>query len=715
MLGVRRLRSFRYPRCRAALLLLVSLSFTPFDSHAAEVDFAHDIQPILVKHCHRCHGAEHREGGLRLDLRRLALQGGDSGDTIVPRSSAKSGLIARISSKDDDERMPPEGPPLSEKQIELLRAWIDQGANWPDTLAGKDADLEHWSFHPIKKPAIPTVRDSAWITNAIDAFVLARLEREKVAPSPEADRYTLLRRLSLDLIGLPPTPEEVHEFAEDDRPEAYVELVERLLASPHFGERWGRHWLDLARYADSDGYENDNPRPNAWRFRDWVVEAINCDQPFDQFTIEQLAGDLLDKPQTEQLVATGFHRNTLHNGAGGADKEEFRTKAVKDRADTTGSVWLGLTFNCCQCHSHKYDPISHREYYGLYAFFNNADDASVKLTGGEASILRPAKRESRIHLRGNFLTPGAETRPHTPAFLPPLSSRGETPDRLDLARWLVDPANPLAARVQANHFWQHLFGSGLVSTPENFGRKGQPPVQRELLDWLACELRESGWSRKSLIRTIVMSATYRQGSTFRPELAERDPSNSLLASQNRRPLEGEIVRDAALAASGLLQGEIGGPSIQPPLPKGLAVLGELKNERFQEARGDRHRRGLYINVQRTFQYPMLATFDAPDGNQPCLRRDRSTTPMQALTLLNDPAFIECAQALGQRLMQHSADRDERLRHAFLVCLGRPARERELNVLHELVAEQEKQGLKEPAVWSGVARTLLNLEEFITRE
>ena len=705
------------------------------------VDFARDIQPLLAKRCQRCHGTEKHEGGLRLDLRRTALQGGDSGDTIVPGSSAKSRLIARVSEKGNDDRMPPDGDPLTEPQIQLLRAWIDQGAAWPDALAGKDTAAEHWSFQPIKRPAVPNLKSQISnlkfqnsnrkpqgsnpkseisnlkfeIHNPIDAFILARLEKEGITPTPEADRFTLLRRLSLDLTGLPPTPEEVQQFVDDIRPEAYAEVVDRLLASEHFGERWGRHWLDLARYADSDGYENDNARPNAWRFRDWVVQSINRDQPFDQFTIEQLAGDLLPDAQIEQLVATGFHRNTLHNSAGGADKEEFRSKAVKDRADTTGGVWLGLTLNCCQCHSHKYDPIAHREYYSFYAFFNNADDASVKVSGGEASILRPARRITQVHLRGNFLSPGVEVQPQTPAFLPALRSRGELPDRLDLARWIVDPQHPLTARVQVNHFWQHLFGTGLVATPENFGRNGQRPTHPELLDWLAAEFIDMKWSRKALIRTIVMSATDRQASTYRPELAERDPANTLWARQNRQPLEAEIVRDSALAVSGLLRPELGGPSIQPVLPKGLAVLGELKNERFQEQRGDRHRRGLYIHMQRTFQYPMLAAFDAPDGNQPCPRRDRSNTPIQALTLLNDPAFVECSQALGQRLMKVSGDREHRLRQAFSLCLGRAASDAELTVLRELLTELERQKQKEEAVWAGVARAVMNLDEFVTRE
>ena len=678
------------------------------------VDFAREIQPLLQERCFSCHGAKKQEAGLRLDLRRRAYLGGDGGPAIVPGSSETSELILRITTEDETQRMPPDDEPLSPEEIALLRRWINQKATWPDALAGKESFDDHWSFRGITRPEVPKVADSKWVRNPIDAFVLAKLEREKIAPSPEADRRTLARRLSLDLLGLPPSPKDVDAFVHDQSPDAYEQFVDRLLASKHFGERWAKHWLDLATFAESDGYENDKPRPNAWRYRDWVIDAINKDLPFDQFTIEQIAGDLLPDSRPDQRVAAGLHRNTLYNSAGGADQEEFRTKAVKERTATTGVVWMGLTLNCCECHTHKYDPIAHREYYQLYAFFNNADDANE----GDAATFKVAARTTRIHKRGSFLDLGPTVEPGTPSFLPPLVARGAQADRLDLARWIVSAENPLTARVAANHIWQHLFGVGLVPTPENYGRKGEAPQQAELLDWLASEFRTTSgvaWSRKQLIRLIVTSATYRQTSAIRPELATIDPDNRLLSRQNRYRIEGELVRDLSLSICGLLDPTVGGASVQPPLPKGLGQLAELKNENFKEANGNPHRRGLYVHMQRTFPFPMLAAFDAPDGNQCIVVRDRSTTPMQALTLLNEPTIDECARVLGKRLMSATQEQRGRLLTGFELCLSRQPTDAEFAVLQGLVERQLKSGAKEEAVWYGVARTLINLDEFITRE
>ena len=609
---------------------------------------------------------------------------------------------------------------------------------------------DHWAFRPVARPGVPQVKRTDWVRNPVDAFVLARLEREGMEPSPEADRRTLVRRLHLDLVGLPPSPQEVESFVTDQSPDSYEKVVDRLLASPHFGERWGRHWLDLARYADSDGYENDKPRPHAWRYRDWVIDAINRDVPYDQFTVEQLAGDLLPGATVEQKVATGFHRNTLHNSASGADVEEFRTKAIKDRANTTGTVWLGLTVACAQCHTHKYDPISHREYYSLYAFFNETGNDNMNHpAGGEAPVIKAEARETAVHLRGDFLQPGSKVEPATPAFLPPLRPRGARPDRLDLARWIAAADHPLTARVAVNHVWQHLFGKPLVPTPENFGTNGEKPTHPELLDWLASEFARPtespgpgpAWSRKRLIRLILTSAVYRQASAHRPGLAERDPGNSLLARQNRFRVEAEVVRDLPLSVAGLLDLRTGGPSVQPPLPTGLSKLAELKNETFVETsanRADRYRRGVYVNVQRTFPYPTLQAFDVTDGNETCPRRDRSNTPMQALTLLNDPVFFECAQTLGRRLIREAPGADDaaRIRHGWQLCLGRPPGEEELATMRELLehhrevfgkdepaakamigeaAVPEGAGAVEVASWIGVARTLLNVEEFYARE
>jgi mono/diheme cytochrome c family protein len=682
----------------------------------ASVDFARDVQPIFARHCYECHGPKHQEGGLRLDLRARALAGGDAGK-VIAADSASSALIKRVTSSDRDERMPPEGERLTPDQIATLRRWIDGGANWPDAAAGEVPGSRHWSFQPIRRPQLPErasrrkpEESSHW--NAIDAFVVARLEQEGIAPSPEANRSTLIRRLSLDLLGLLPSEEEVATFVADDHSLAYERLVDRMLASPRFGERWARHWLDLARYGDSHGYENDSARPNAYRYRDWVIEAINSDLPFDQFTIEQLAGDLLPQATPTQKIAAGFHRHTLTHNSSENAKEEYRVVAVKDRTDTTGVVWLGLTIGCAQCHSHKFDPITQREYYGLYSFFSNADERDE----GEISTFAPASRTNYVHLRGDFQRPGAQVTPHTPSFLPPLSSRSEMPDRLDLARWLIDERNPLMARVAVNHAWQHLFGEGLVATPEDFGAKGEPPSHPELLDWLASEFRRDGWSRKELLREIVTSQTYRRSSFMRDDLATKDPRNVLLARQNRFRVEAEIVRDLALQASGLLNGKLGGSSIQPPLPAGVAKL-PISNERLMgvTAGPDRYRRGLYINAQRTYPHPLLATFDGNDSNQTCPRRDRSTTPLQALALLNDPTFVECAQSLGRSLAVAKVDDNNRLQRLFTACLSRQPTDTELSVLREQLVRQRGHSKDEAVVWSGLATVVLNLEEFITRE
>jgi mono/diheme cytochrome c family protein len=683
-------------------------------------DFAAKVQPLLASRCFSCHGSDAQEGGLRLDIRRLALAGGDSATAIHPGSSERSALIARVVSDDPKNRMPFDDEPLSPDQIQLLRTWIDAGAPWPDELAGHEAAPNHWSFQPIVRPKPPIVEPSSCARTPIDHFVLLQLRQAGLEPSPEAVRRTLIRRLSLDLIGLPPSPEDVQAFVIDPSPDTYERLVDRLLASPHFGERWGKHWLDLARFAESDGYENDGHRPHAWRYRDWVIEAINRDMPFDRFTVSQLAGDLLDDATPQDRVATAFHRNTLHNSAGGADAEEFRTKAVKDRTGVTAAVWMGLTWNCAECHTHKYDPIAQREYYGLYAFFNNADHDQVE----DVPIIKKADRVTNVQVRGNFLELAAVVEPGVPSFLPELKPRQEKADRLDLARWLVSPAHPLTARVAVNHIWQHLFGSGLVPTPENFGRRGESPSHPELLDWLAAEFaglpgddepHAIPWSRKSLIRLIVCSSVYRQASVRPEHPPATDPDNRLLWRQNRFRIEAETIRDVALATSGLLNRDVGGPSIQPVLPTGLQQLSELKNERFQEASGSPYRRGLYVHMQRTFPYPMFGTFDGPDGNTCIMQRDRSTTPLQALTLLNDPALDESAKAMGQRLINISNDPLRRIDLGFELCLARPPEESERTIIAELIGQMRVAGLDEESIWRGVARTLLNLDETITRE
>jgi mono/diheme cytochrome c family protein len=703
--------------------ILAAIAALAWDSSAAAqdkvpaakaIDFRNDIQPLLVERCVRCHGPKKQEGGLRLDVRLRALQGGDTALAIDVSRPEQSEILKRITTHDEERRMPPTGEPLTPQQISLLRAWIAERAPWPDALAGNESHEAHWAFLPVKRPEVTRVQNPQAARSPIDVFVLQRLEAKKFGFAPEADRRVLIRRLSFDLIGLPPSYEETRNFVEDRDPAAYEKLVDRLLASKHFGERWGRHWLDLARFAESDGYENDNIRNTAWRFRDWVVNAVNADMPYDQFTLEQLAGDLLPKASATQVAATGFHRNTLYNSAASADKEEFRVRAVKDRSETTAVVWMGLTLGCAQCHTHKYDPISQREYYQLYAFFNNTDHQDVALPDGPAPALRETKRVSHVQKRGNFLDKGAEVKPQTPTFLPVLKARETQPDRLDLARWLASADHPLTARVEINRIWQHLFGQGLVATPENFGRNGAAPSHPQLLDWLASEFVRLKWSRKAMIKSIVLSRAYQQSSKHRADAADIDPDNRLLARQNRFRVEAEIVRDVVLDIAGLLDRKLGGPSVVPPFPDGLLDQ-KVTAESLKMPTKNHHRRGIYIHVQRTLQYPMLAAFDGADGNQPCTRRDRSTTPMQALTLLNDPVMTEAARALGQALRKEATTRDDRLRLASERCLGRVPTEKELAVLGQLVARQQEAGASDEAVWIGVARTLLNVDETVTRE
>ncbi|NUM99536.1 MAG: DUF1549 domain-containing protein [Bryobacteraceae bacterium] len=806
--------------------------------------FESAVKPVLRANCWACHSARNRISGLALDSRDAVLAGGNRGPAVRPGQSAASLLMAAVR-HEGAVKMPPTTR-LKEEQVEVLRAWIDAGVPWSSTPA-KIRAAGHWAFQPVRRPAVPEVRNSAWTRNAIDRFIAARLEKEGLPPSPEADKYTLLRRVSLDLTGLPPSPAEVDAFLADRSPDAYERVVDQLLASPHFGERWGRHWLDLARYADSDGYNIDSPRP-MWKYRDWVINALNRDMPFDQFVIEQIAGDLLPHPTADQLIATGFHRNTLLNLEGGIDFEQYRVEAVADRTDTTGVVFLGLTVGCARCHDHKYDPVSQRDFYRLYAFFNNIDEMTngrdrsraqepvlefptcdqsiqretirtqIALLEGElasyqaaldskfanwekevrahppekmppellsavkrditgrteierdelmrffheqdlgwkerrasiaalrrrepkvdaALILRelPSPRESYIHLGGDFLRKGEAVEPGTPQVLPQLPSAGRA-TRLDLARWLVSKQNPLTSRVMVNRVWQRYFGRGLVATENDFGTQGAKPAYPDLLDRLASEFMDSGWKLKALHRAIVTSATYRQASANRPELAQRDPENSLVARQNRLRLEAEIIRDAALAASGLLSRKIGGPSAYPPLPEGAMGVTQVNREWPVSKGEDRYRRGMYTFFWRSAPHPALMAFDAPDATAACTRRNRSNTPLQSLTTLNNEAFFEAARHLGRRIVKESTAEDTaRVEHAFRLALARPPSPGERDRLIAFVQTEQRYfeaneteaadlaadpGMGRPrdlapiAAWISASRALLNLDEFLTRE
>jgi hypothetical protein len=729
------------------------------------VDYARDVQPVLARACAGCHGPQKQRAGLRLDTPAGLRAGGDSGPPVVPGDSAASRLYRAITGADGVAAMPPKGPRLAAAEVVRFKAWIDQGAKFPGEDAGAAAGPKaaHWSFQPVKRPEVPAVRHPGpAVRNPIDAFILARLEKEGVEPSPEADRATLLRRLALDLTGLPPTPEETDAFLADRRPDAYERQVDRLLASPHYGERWARHWLDLARYADSNGYSIDSPR-TIWPYRDWVINALNRDLPYDRFTVEQLAGDLLPNATQEQKVATGFHRNTMVNEEGGIDPEQFRVEAVVDRVNTTGAVWLGLTVGCCQCHSHKFDPLTQREYYQLFAFFNSQDEPTLPLgapdpagapgpgkrgdRGLTTMVLqeRATPRETHVLTGGDFTRPGAAVGPGTPAVLPPLGEPAVAgkPTRLDLARWLVRPDHPLTARVLVNRVWGHYFGLGLVETENDFGTRGTPPSHPELLDWLASEFVRQGWSMKALHRLIVTSAAYRRSSKARQDLDPVDPRNRLLARQARLRLDAEVVRDVALAAGGLLDPRVGGPSVFPPQPDGVSQFTQVKRAWKPSDDPGRYRRGMYTHFWRSAPHPALTVFDAPDAGTACTRRTRSNTPLQALTLLNDAGFAEYAYGLAARVLRdgRTAEADQ-VRHGFRLCLGREPGGSEAERLTAFLTKQRGHFAAHPdaakALLGGggpagkrlaeapgedgpkaalvlLSRVLLNLDEFITRE
>ncbi|MFO0812237.1 MAG: PSD1 and planctomycete cytochrome C domain-containing protein [Gemmatales bacterium] len=647
---------------------------------------------ILKQHCIVCHGPNKQQGKLRLDQ--------DSA-TLRKLLTKPSGLLERVTASDATVRMPPEGPALKSEEIAILRQWIEQGAPWPAQSS------PHWAFVAPRRPAVSSGK------HPVDALVQQQLDQLHITPAPAADPATLVRRLHLDLLGLLPKTEDVESYVRQPTPAAYEALVDKLLASPHFGERWARHWLDLARYGDSDGYEHDEPRKNAYLFRDWVIDAYNTDKPYDQFTIEQLAGDLLPNPTHEQYIASGFHRQTQKHNTAEMYKEEFRIKMVKDRVNTTGTTWLGLTVACAECHHHKYDPLTQQEYYQLYAFFNDAEE--TERANNTVASFRYQQRVSHLHQRGNHLTPGEEVQPATPAFLPVLQAKEKRATRLDLARWLVQKDHPLTARVEASRVWQHLFGQPLIPTPDDLGLHGTPPRQQPLLDWLACELQSNGWSRKKLIKTIVLSNTYRQSSSVRPELLSLDPQNTLFARQNRYRLEAEIVHDIAIQAGDLLKLEdIGGSPFQPVLPRGLETHVISNNKLLPESDWeDRFRRGIYIQVQRTFQHPLLKTLDAPDGNQCCPVRDRYLTAAQSLLLLNDSLYQEASGALGDRMQKRTGTLEEKLRWAFQLCLSRPPMPAELQVLSRLYEQMQKSYPAAPM--KGVALVLLNMEAFSTRE
>jgi hypothetical protein len=712
------------------------------------VRFNRDVRPILSDNCFACHGfdSKNRKADLRLDTREGATANNDGVTAIVPRNINKSALWKVINSTDADVVMPPPEThkKLSSEQKKTLRKWIEQGAPYE----------KHWSFVPPIAQELPKVKQVDWPRHPFDHFILAKLESKKLKPSPEAEKETLIRRVTLDLTGLPPSLQEVDAFLADTSPVAYEKVVDRLLASPHYGERMAVDWLDAARYADTNGFQVDRDR-EIWAWRDWVIGAFNRNLPFDQFTIEQLAGDLLPNPTIEQRIATGFNRNNMLNEEGGIDPEEFRAEYAADRAETTAGVWLGLTFNCCRCHDHKYDPLTARDFYSMKAFFNSVPEIGngnhtanirvnsppqIKLPAPEteekirvlteqltkaqteqakdqvAALQKQIKelelsipttlvmedmkapRPTHILMRGAFNSPGERVEPGTPEVLGAMAS--DLPrNRLGLAKWLVDPKNPLTARVIVNRFWQQVFGYGLVKTSEDFGTQGDLPSHPEMLDWLAQDFVSNAWNVKRLMKMLVTSSAYRQHSRFTPQLLEMDPDNRLLARGSRNRLMGEFIRDQALAISGLLVNKVGGPSVKPYHPPGLyeQVTAQGGVNTYVKDKGENlYRRSLYTYWKRSVPHPAMLSFGAPFREVCSLQRPRSNTPLQALNLMNDEAYVEASRFLAARMMRSSADNTARLAFGFRTVLARTPKPKEMAILDRAYRRAFEDFTKDPA-------------------
>ena len=766
--------SYFFPLSRLSQLkkivscLLLSLASCVL-AHAGKLDFAQDVRPLLSDACYQCHGpdADARKGGLRLDDRVAALKSG----------VLEGEMLKRLLSEDPEERMPPPKSKrvLSASNQQKLVKWLDAGAKWPE-------DDRHWAFVPPLRPTLPKVADESWIRNAVDRFILSRLEEEGLKPSPEADKATLLRRVSFDLTGLPPTPEEVDAFLKDESPHAYEKVVERLLLSPHYGEQVASYWLDAARYADTDGYQNDRIR-YMWVWRDWVIRALNGNMRFDRFVLEQMAGDLLPERNFMTQVASGYNRNHRINSEGGSIPDEWIVEYVADRVETLGTTFLGLTLNCSRCHDHKYDPVTQKDFYSLFAFFNGIDEAGLGPNNGnsppfvpvpkswpelkpeenkfvvpqkmkikvvQTSVPRPQPggpntvmvmhelpkpRPTYVLERGLYDRPVKSSRIN-PAIPDVIGGwKEEWPaNRIGLSKWLTDPKHPLTSRVTVNRIWQRLFGVGLVKTSENFGLQGEHPSHPELLDWLATEFIRRDWNLKDMFRLLVASATYRMSSEARSEI---DPENRLLSRGPRRRLPALAIRDAALASSGLLVPQVGGPSVKPYMPPG--IWRSISNNTYKQDKGDKlYRRSLYTYWRRTIPPPTMLTFNASEREVCIVRKDHTITPLQALTLMNNVTFVEASRHLAERMMKGPglASVEQRIRYGFKAVLGRSPSKTELSILkedfeyHEKVFSQNPQAVTKMmkigerpndskvvgpklAAYAILASTLYNLDEAIS--
>ncbi len=735
------------------LLMVSGLGSSPLE--AQQVDFNRDIKPILSDTCYKCHGpdAGQRKAELRLDVREGPLGSDRDPAIIVPGAPGRSELWRRISSEDPDVRMPPDSKPLTPEQVDALRQWIEQGAGWE----------EHWAFTPVTLPQLPAVSDEGWAHSAIDRFILAGLDAEGLAHAETADRRTLIRRVTLDLTGLPPSRNEVRAFLEDDDPDAYQTVVDRLLATPQYGEHMSRYWLDAARYGDTHGLHLDNYR-EMWPYRDWVINALNANMPFDQFTVEQLAGDLLPNATMNQKIASGYNRLLQTSHEGGVQKKEYLAKYSADRVRNVSNAWLGATMGCSECHDHKYDPFTQKDFYSLAAFFADVNDdktfsgtntlptkrepelqvvspldvAQAKLTRTMVTG-RIKPRTIRVLPRGNWMDDSGEiVEPAVPHFLPVLKN-GSRANRLHLAEWLTSADNPLTARVFVNRLWYLLFGSGLSSTLDDTGSQGKWPTHPGLLDWLAVEFVESGWDVKHIVRLIVTSSAYRQSSLVSPQLREHDPENRLFMRQGRFRLQAETIRDNALAVGGLLNDQMGGKVAKPYQPAGYySPMNFPKRKYSADMNANQYRRGVYVHWQRQFLHPMLRAFDAPTREECTAQRPVSNTPLAALTLMNDPTFVEAAKGFALRILNEAGATDQqRLAWAWQTALGREPSGKELNVARAFLSETRKRyqadakaadkllavgmlklpvGMAKPetAAWTVLGQALLNLSETITR-
>ncbi|WP_165249884.1 PSD1 and planctomycete cytochrome C domain-containing protein [Paludisphaera soli] len=702
----------------------------PADPAKAEL-FTTRIEPLLTARCLKCHGGEKTRGGLRVDDRAALLKGGDLGPAVDLDEPGESLLLKAVRYEEGLE-MPPSGR-IPEDEVKAITDWLAAGAPWKDGDSSKPAPAGpeestapaagSWPYREVARPAVPAVRDPSWARNPVDTFLLAGMEADDLAPAPEADRRTLIRRATYDLTGLPPTPADVEEFEADPAPDAFERLVDRLLASPQYGEAWGRHWLDLVRYAETNGYERDAAKPFIWRYRDYVVDAFNADKPFDRFLTEQLAGDEVAPDSVEAQVATGFYRLGVWDDEP-ADKPLARYDMLDGIVSTVGQVFLGMTINCARCHDHKKDPIPQTDYYRLMAFFIDMGGQTGlqtrKVGPDRVEVMAAAERgraEPHVLLRGNPNLEGPKVEPGVPAVLDPGQATfgPGVGKRRALAEWLADRRNPMTARVFANRLWQYHFGRGLVPSPNDFGTLGEPATHPELLDWLAVELMDGGWKVKRMHRLLMLSSAYRMSSRPSEQALARDPANRKFQRFPMRRLTAEEVRDAILNVAGVLNPKAKGPWVCPPIPDevlaGQSVPGQGWSVSSPE---DAARRSLYVHVKRSLAVPILATHDAADTDTSCPVRYTTTVPTQALGMLNGAFANELAEKLADRLAAgREGDDAAQVREAVRLTTGRePTADESARDVAFLRSLREEAGLSERAALVQYALLAINANAFL---